>query len=279
MSNFNSDSSSFGTWRLAIENDESDSRTGWFRELSLTITGTPQTAPVLRPSTVVNAASLTGAGTVAPGEMVRLVGPGVGPSVAVSAPSGALPTTLGGVTVTFNGTAVPISYAGFFQLVVQAPFNLTIGQTVNVIVTSNNTASSPLTLNVVAAVPGIYTHGSGGSGAVQAINQSGATNGTSAPAPKGSYITIWASGLGNVSPTVTAGAVPPNSPLSTTVNPVTAVIGGISAPVSFAGLAPGYPGLYQLNIQVPANAPSGSQEMTIYVNGVASQTGATVSIQ
>jgi uncharacterized protein (TIGR03437 family) len=134
-------------------------------------------------------------------------------------------------------------------------------------------------VNVVDAVPGVYTNGIGGAGAVTAVNQNGSNNGAVSPAPKGSYIIAYASGLGVVSPALTAGAVPPATPTSPTVGSVSAVIGGISAPITFAGAAPGYPGLYQLNILVPMNAPSGSQELVIYISGKASQTGATVVIQ
>jgi uncharacterized protein (TIGR03437 family) len=38
---------------------------------------------------------------------------------------------------------------------------------------------------------------------------------------------------------------------------MTASIGGVPATVSFSGLAPGYLGLYQVNVQVPSNSPIG----------------------
>jgi uncharacterized protein (TIGR03437 family) len=60
-----------------------------------------------------------------------------------------------------------------------------------------------------------------------------------------------------VSPAVEAGRAAPASPLSSVVNPVAVTVGGVEAQVLFAGLAPGFSGLYQVNAFVPAGAPSG----------------------
>jgi uncharacterized protein (TIGR03437 family) len=114
---------------------------------------------------------------------------------------------------------------------------------------------------------------------VNAINQDGSLNSVLNPASKGSYLTIYASGLGAVNPTLVAGAVPPTSPLSLAAGSVTASIGGLPATVAFAGAAPGYPGLYQLNLVVPPTVVSGTRALSIYVNGEPSQAGATVQIQ
>jgi uncharacterized protein (TIGR03437 family) len=100
------------------------------------------------------------------------------------------------------------------------------------------------------------------------------------PAAKGSYITIYATGLGAVNPAVAAGQVTPSSPVSTIVKTdIAASIGGVPATVSFAGLAPGLRGYYQVNIQVPQGAPSGAQELIISTGGNPSQSGATVYVQ
>ena len=80
----------------------------------------------------------------------------------------------------------------------------------------------------------------------------------SAPAKSGDVLVIYCNGLGAVSPAVPSGtAAPPNGPLSRTVNPMTVTIGGIAARVDFAGLAPGYPDLYQVNTVVPAGVAAG----------------------
>jgi uncharacterized protein (TIGR03437 family) len=280
LSNFNSDNSSFGIWRLAVQNDQSDSRTGWITAVSLTITGTGQLTPITSPTAIVNAASLSGNGTIAPGEMISIFGASIGPNPAVSAPSGALPTSLGGTSVTIDGTPAPIAYASPFRVDVQVPFKLApTGTTSSIVVTSSGGTSPSAPVSVTSAAPGVYVNGTGGPGPAVATNQDGSLNSALKPAAKGSIVIFYASGLGAVSPPLTEGQVPPDSPLSNVVAPVGAFIGGVPAAVQFAGLAPGFPGLYQLNIQVPLTAPSGAQDLVVYSNGIASQSGVTIQIQ
>jgi uncharacterized protein (TIGR03437 family) len=274
----NNDASSFGIWELVVQNDRSNSSTGWVTGFSLTITGTPQATPIITSQTIVNAASGTGQGLVAPGQSISIFGIGLGPAVGVSAPSGALPLVLGGSSVSINGSAVPLEYSSSFEVRAQAPFSFTAGSTATLQVNANGQSSSAVTLSVVSAVPGVYTNTGTGSGPVTATNQDGSANSTLHPAPKGSIIVFYASGLGAVSPPLVEGAVPPISPLSIAPG-VTATVGGASAPVQFAGLAPGFPGVYQLNVQIPLGEPSGTQELIVYSNGSSSQRAATVEVQ
>jgi uncharacterized protein (TIGR03437 family) len=72
--------------------------------------------------------------------------------------------------------------------------------------------------------------------------------------------------LGAVNPPAVAGAaaaVPP----SQTITPVEAYVAGAPAPVSYAGLAPGFAGLYQVNVQIPAGTPSGVQTIQLSAGG------------
>ena len=279
LSNFRSDPSSIGTWRLAIENDQSDSRFGWLTGFSVTITGTRQAAPGFAPETTVNAANRI-AGAIAPGELVSIYGLAMGPTAAVTAPANAaLPTTLGGVTVMFDGVAVPIAYASQYRVDVQAPFALVPGAQTSIQVTSGSNVSRAVQIPVTSSAPGIFTALPDGKGQVRAINQDGNANSVARGAPKGSIISVYASGLGAVTPAVAAGALPPTATLSTTVAGVAASIGGVPARVLFAGLAPGIPGYYQLNIEVPMEARSGPQQLIISTNSFASQNEALVQIQ
>jgi uncharacterized protein (TIGR03437 family) len=279
LSRFNSDDSSFGVWQLAVQNDRSDSRSGWIREFSLTISGTAQASPITNAQTVLNVGSLSGGGTVAPGELLSIFGIGLGPSSGVSAAAGAWPTELGGTTVTIDGTPVPLTYSSLFEVQIQAQFNLTPGSTATLQVKFNNQSTSPVLLSIVNAAPGLYTKGAHGLGQVRAANQDGSANSRTQPAPRGSIVVFSASGLGAVNPPVAAGAVPPSNPLSTVAAGVAATIGGVPATVHFAGLAPGIPGVYQLNVEIPAGAASGTQEILIYSNGSSSQKGATIEVQ
>jgi uncharacterized protein (TIGR03437 family) len=278
LANFRQDPSSIGIWRLAVENDESDSRYGWLTGFSLTITGTRQAGPTFIAETTVNAASRV-ATSIAPGELISLYGFALGPASAVTAPAGSLPTTLGGVTVRFDGTAVPIAYASLYRLDVQVPFGLTPGGQTSIQVTNGTATSRTIQIPIAPSAPGIFTVQSDGLGQAKAVNQDGSLNGATRPAPKGSIVTIYASGLGAVAPAVPAGMVPPTGTVSPTVASVAASLGATPARVLFAGLAPGWPGYYQLNIEVPADARSGPQQLVISTNNIASQSGVLIQVQ
>jgi uncharacterized protein (TIGR03437 family) len=80
----------------------------------------------------------------------------------------------------------------------------------------------------------------------------------SRPAQRGEYISIFCTGLGKVTPQSATGAPAGGDPVSLTDNGSVAVtIGGVPAPVSFSGLAPGFVGLYQVNVQIPSGSPTG----------------------
>jgi len=278
LSNFRAEPSSLGTWRLSLENDSSDSRSGYLTGFSLTITGTRQVTPIFATQTVVNAVNLI-SGAIAPGELVSIYGAALGPTTPVSAPSGTLPTTLGGVTVTFDGVAVPIVYASLYRVDVQAPFSLSAGSQTNIQVSSAGSTSRSVAVSLSAAAPGIVTVQPDGTGPVKGVNQDGMLNSPTRGAAKGSVVSVYASGLGMVTPALAAGAAPPASPLSMVTAGVAASMGGVPARVVFAGLAPGLPGYYQVNIEVPADSRSGSQQLIISTNGVPSQNGALIQIQ
>ena len=269
-----------GNWRLAVENNGSDSYIGYLRGFTLTITGTAVTTkPITGPYLVYNAAGFQAA-VVAPGEMINIEGFGLGPATGVLAPAGDLPTTLSGVQVTFDGTPAALSYVSQYVLLVQVPFSVQPGTTTAMRVTYNGITGDTVNLDVYTAVPGVYTQSANGKGLVTAINQDGTTNSSTNPAPKGSYVVMYASGLGTVNPALGTGQVPPSSPLSTTTAPVYAVIDGYSATVSYAGAAPGFVGLYQLNVWIPANASSGSRSLTVYAGGsIPSQSDVTIWVK
>ena len=82
---------------------------------------------------------------------------------------------------------------------------------------------------------------------------------------------LFATGLGPVSNTPATGAAAGSNPTSETPTKPIVTIGSVSATVDFSGLAPGFVGLYQLNVVVPLNAPSGSQDVVIQVGNQASK--------
>jgi uncharacterized protein (TIGR03437 family) len=167
-------------------------------------------------------------------------------------------------------------------VVVQAPMALVPGASTQIAVSAASGTTTAVSLPVVAAKPGIYTYEAGGGGQAKAVNQDGSPNGTVGdnrrPAPAGSVISVFATGLGTVAPAIAAGTPPSTSTLSTTVLPVTATIGGRTAQVLWAGAAPGQTGTYQVNIMVPEGTASGPARLVIWADGTASQAGVTVEV-
>ncbi len=99
------------------------------------------------------------------------------------------------------------------------------------------------------------------------------------PANRGEFISIFCTGLGVVTNSPASGAVAVISPLSETTALPSVTIGGVPAMVSFSGLAPGFAGLYQVNVQVAENAPTGDAvELVLTIGGVTSNT-VTIAVQ
>ena len=144
------------------------------------------------------------------------------------------------------------------QLNAQVPYDVPVDTQHQILEKRGDSIAVPETLSVAAAQPGIFTKAQNGSGQGAIVKQDGVTlaePGT--PAVRGEVVIIYCSGLGPVSPPVVAGRPAPSSPLSGVVNPVTVSIGGKEAQVLFAGLAPGFSGLYQINAFVPSDSDTG----------------------
>ena len=278
LANFN-DQIAFGTWSLAVENNGSDSYIGYLRGFSLTVTGVPVTnRPVTAASAVVNEASLD-AGHVTPGELVNILGANLGPTSAVFAPAGDLPTSLGGVQVTFGGTPAAISYASASVLKVLVPVSLTPGTRTDMHTSYQNTTSDVVSVEVLNAAPGVYTQSANGMGPLMVVNPDKSLNSPDHPAPKGQIVVFYATGLGAKTPSLATGQSPPMSPLSYTDFPVTAYVDGLPAEVIFAGSAPGYPGVDQVNLRIPPGAGSGARPIIVIAAGASSQSGVTIHLQ
>jgi uncharacterized protein (TIGR03437 family) len=106
-----------------------------------------------------------------------------------------------------------------------------------------------------------------------------ALNTASNPASAGDALEIYCTGLGPVSPSVIAGTPASSTTLSYTQNTVTATVGGKNAQVMFAGLAPGYVGLYQVNVTVPAGIPASSAVPLVLTVAGANSAPVTVALQ
>ena len=223
--------------------------------------------PAVAAGGVLNAASYQLRGSLAPGSLVSIFGSLLSAS---DAPAAGLPltTTLAGTIVTIAGRALPLLFAGANQVNAMIPFDLPINATHQVVVQRGTAISNPEAVGVVSSQSGVFTKDLSGQGVgiVVRVAADGTQSVVSTDNPAHAYeaVVIYCAGLGDVSPRQIAGQQAGFSPLSQTLDSVTATIGGIDAPVFFAGLTPGFTGLYQVNAYVPTGvAPGGNVQLII----------------
>jgi uncharacterized protein (TIGR03437 family) len=266
--------------------------------LSRSMTSAATPAPSILPGGIVNAASYA-AVPVAPGSLVAIFTSPLSAQPAIFT-TATLPSSLGGVGVTFNGIAaqmVQVVPTGAYPFVsAQVPFEvLAPGQTsatVLVVITANNVPSAPVQTQIVASSPGIFTIPATGQGNAILVNLadysiaalSGSIPGlTSHPIPRGQSAFFYVTGLGAMTPSVAdgSGSCPAASGLCNANAQPTVFVGGVQAPVVFAGQAAGFPGVMQVNITVPQNAPTGSSVSLVVksADGTVISNAATVAVQ
>lgn len=207
---------------------------------------TPVTAPAswMAPMTLLNAASML-AGPVAPGEIVSIFGIGFQPDQ---------------TQLLFDGQPATIFYTGASQINALAPARFA-GATTEIGVVVDGLKIADWICSVAASAPAIFTSGNG-TGQAAAINQDGSLNSASNPAARGSIISLYATGQGNGSASASL------------------TIGNYPAQLLYAGPAPGFPGLMQINAQIPGGfLGPGIQAVVFSVGNAASQSGVTMAIR
>jgi uncharacterized protein (TIGR03437 family) len=208
---------------------------------------------------------------IAPGELATIFGASLASGTAQPS-STPLPTTLNGTTVLVNSIQAPLVYVSAAQINFQVPSSVTTSPvTVQVNTPSGSTPS--VSVELVLQGPAIFQYAVN---RAVAQNANGKLNSSTSPAAANSVITVYLTGQGAVNNAVADGTAAPSSPLSTATATATATIGVQNAPVQFLGLAPGFVGLAQANIQLP-NLPAGDYPLVIVVGGAMS-TSAVISI-
>jgi uncharacterized protein (TIGR03437 family) len=235
------------------------------RQVSLSSSAT---TPVIRAGAVVHGASQRADVPIAPGSLVTLYGANLSERT-TGLNALPLPVESEGTEVLLDGQALPILFASPGQINAQLPFSLPTNAALQVVVRKREQISVPEVFVVAAAQPGIFTKNQQGSGqgiVVRADQVTLAEPGT--PARLGEAIVIYGTGLGPVSQTVAAGTPSPSSPLAATLSTVSVTVGGRAAQVLFAGLTPGFAGLYQVNAILAGDTPTGNAvPLVIQVDG------------
>ncbi|MBK9168618.1 MAG: hypothetical protein IPM24_14265 [Bryobacterales bacterium] len=208
---------------------------------------------------LVNGAS-NGTG-VAPGSFATIYGTGLASGTA-TASDASLGTSLGGVTVTVNGRQAPLYFVRQDQINFQVPFGTVIGSA-SAIVQTGGQFSAPFAFEVLPAAPGILVFGDN---RAVAQNQDGSLNTADNPALPGTALVAYLTGQGALDNSLDDGAPAAADPLSRAAQPSSASIGGQNAPIAFLGLTPGFVGLLQANLTVPALAP-GDYPLVVSIGG------------
>lgn len=209
-------------------------------------------ATSIAPSGVINAASFTP--QIAPGGLVSIFGTGFYPGSATPA------------TVQVNGENTQIFGAFPFQINALIPADIPLG-TATITVTVGSAPAAQQTASVSPNAPAIFSIGPG---QAAITNQDNSLNTPSNPALRGSAIVIYGTGFG---------AVTASGKLNTATTPVTSVIGGTQIPTAFAGLTPGFVGLYQANVILPASLPPGLALPLFLQQGSATSNTVNVAVQ
>lgn len=206
-----------------------------------------QTLPKV--TSVLNGASF--ANSLCPGALASVFGSGLA-TATTSAQSIPLATELAGTRVLIQDPSIgtplvaPLYFVSPGQINFQIPFEV-VRTTVTVTVSTAQGNSAPFTVNLDKMAPGIFSTTSNGAG--EALVFDSAFNQMKRTPDLGSTIILYATGLGATTPPAksgSAGAALP--PFNAVANPFDVYIGGTKATVAWAGLAPGFVGVYQVNI-------------------------------
>jgi uncharacterized protein (TIGR03437 family) len=220
---------------------------------------------------VVNGASFQAGTGISPGGIAVITGTGIVPNVQGLIPAnnivGLLPTSLQGVSITFAGVAAPIYYVmnsgGVEQVAVQVPFEtLPAGASsatnVDVVVTGAGGSPATISVPVKPVAPGIFTTTVGTTVLPVAQRPDGSYVSPTNPAQLGEDITVYVTGLGQVTPAAATGAA--GVPGQAVNAPLIVGLNGGGVPLISATYVQGSVGVYAVTFNVPANTATGSAE-------------------
>jgi uncharacterized protein (TIGR03437 family) len=226
-------------------------------------------------------------GPLAPGDLILIRGSGLasGQAAATSAPLGQL---LAGASVVIGGSLATLLYADATQIVGVVPPDVPVNTEQQLILQRDNTAGVPISLIIATTHPAVLSKDGSGRGQALAYKSTGSASllaDSANPVSAGDSLILYCSGLGATS---TSGVVT-NLPVVT--------IGGLPAPVTYAGVAlpanypasgaptvvgglaaPGFGGLYQITATVPSGLATGQGEVLVSSAGQASFSGVTIAV-
>ncbi|MBI2817304.1 MAG: S8 family serine peptidase [Acidobacteria bacterium] len=243
--------------------------------LTITFSGFARPKPAIAEGGIVDGASFEPGKPAAPGSYISLFGAGLS-DTRDQVRSLPLPLAIDFVSVSFDapGLSLPgrLLFVSPGQVNVQVPWELQGQSSVQVKVTIDFSRSNVYTLPLALAAPSFFeSTDTEGNRIIAALDESNNLIGSSNPAVRGRVVQLFANGLGPVTNQPATGEPAPFSPLAVTTTVPTVTIGGVQATVSYSGLAPGFPALYQLNVTVPDEVAPGLQPVVISMGGTNSK--------
>ncbi len=234
--------------------------------------------PRFTSESVVHAASFS-SGPVAPGQIVSIFGAGLGPATAVrgavDAETGLMPAALAGASVSIDGTPAPLLYAQESQINAQIPYEIAGRENVRLAVAYGGVAGPGAALAVSPARPALFLIP--GSMSALVLNEDGRLNGAAQPARPGESVMLFGSGQGETAPPAVSGR-PASAMDARRIEDVAVTIGGAAAEIVSAGLAPGFAGVFQIEVRIPDAASGEQTPVSVVIRGESSPPGAVMSV-
>ena len=146
------------------------------------------------------------------------------------------------VTVMFDNAAATLLYTGSLQINLRVPPSLAGQTSAQMVVTVDGTSSAPFTVQLTSVAPAVFTPG--------VLNQDNTVNSASNPAAAGTFLQIFGTGIPDTGAVATV-SIQNHDNLTPT----------------YAGEAPGLPGVQQVNVQIPADVKGPNASLVICVAG------------
>jgi uncharacterized protein (TIGR03437 family) len=231
--------------------------------------------PTLAPGGTLNNLNPVVGGALAPGMIAEVFGT----NLAASAGSTGilpLPTNFNKTFAQVGPYQAPLYFLSSGQVNLQIPAEITGTQQVPIVFSVNNALTLPVMLNVVPGGPGVLSKFDGptppsvqNNAHIIAQHLDGSAVTTASPGKPGEYLVMYLVGLGATDPAVPSGMAAPSNPLANVTAKPVVTVDSLPSSVYFAGLTPGFVGLYQIDFLVPTGVHTGDVVVTVTQNGIA----------
>lgn len=248
-----------GTWRsraaatarviLTIEAHNAEAGLRGSRQVEANLSA-PRNPPQLSEASVVSLAAPVPYVPAAPGGLIAINGLYLTEGLTEESANPPLRDRLGDSEVFVAGRRLPLLSVSPEEIHALVPYDLETNTRQQLLVRRGTTYSQPVPVNVGPAQPGLFHDSTDGRATAMVVRGTERVPVTPAnPARAGETVVLYCAGLGAVTPELRAGEAPAVS--TQTANTVQVTIGSTAAKVTFAGLAPGFAGVYEVDVEIP----------------------------